>query len=70
MRCKNPRDASSNDAGQRRSGLQVDLQVYISQCLLVKELVNTAKANYYSSLIEEAGSDNKKLYQTIDLFSP
>ncbi|CAB4027441.1 Hypothetical predicted protein, partial [Paramuricea clavata] len=42
----------------RRSGLQVDLQVYINQCLLVKELVNSAKANYSSSLIEEAGSDN------------
>jgi hypothetical protein len=50
----------------RRSGLQVDLQVYINQCLLVKELVNTAKANYSSSLIEEVGSDNKKLFHTID----
>ena len=33
---------------------------------MVKVLVSTAKANYCSSLIEKAGSDNKKLFHTID----
>ena len=50
----------------RRSGLASDYQSYVDQCLVVKNTIFKSKMDYYSNLIDEAGSDNKSLFRTID----
>ena len=39
----------------RHSGLLTDHQAYVTQCLLLKNLIFTTKLDYYSSLIDDAG---------------
>jgi len=46
----------------RKSKLEVDRQRYINQCNLVKNLIFTTKMKYYSTLIEESGSDQRALF--------
>ena len=50
----------------RRYGLAFDYQSYVDQCLVVKNTIFKSKRDYYSNLIDEAGSDNKSLFRTID----
>ena len=50
----------------RHSGLLTDRQAYVTQCLLLKNLIFTTKMDYYSSLIDDAGSDSKALFRNIN----
>ena len=50
----------------RHSGLLTDRQAYVTQCLLLKNLIFTTKKDYYSSLIDDAGSDSKALFRNIN----
>ena len=50
----------------RKFRLPADRQLFVGQCLLVKNLVHSAKMKYYSSLIEQTGSNQKELFRTID----
>ena len=50
----------------RYSGLLTDRQTYVTQCLLLKNLIFTTKMDYYSSLIDDAGSDSKALFRNIN----
>ena len=50
----------------RHSGLLTDRQTYVTQCLLLKNLIFTTKMDYYSSLIDDAGSDSKALFRNIN----
>ena len=54
----------------RNSGLQVDRQGYIDQCIHVKNLIWKAKMEYYSSLVQDAGTDSRRLFQIINRFLP
>ena len=50
----------------RHSGLLTDRQAYVTQCLSLKNLIFTTKMDYYSSLIDDAGSDSKALFRNIN----
>ena len=54
----------------RNSGLQVDRQGYSDQCIHVKNLIWKAKMEYYSSLVQDAGTDSRRLFQIINRFLP
>ena len=43
-----------------------DLDLYLAQRRFVKDMVNSAKMKYYTSLIKDSKSDQKKLFRTID----
>ncbi|CAB3997172.1 Hypothetical predicted protein, partial [Paramuricea clavata] len=52
----------------RKSGSQVDRQAYADQCILVKNTISEAKMEYYSSLVQDAGTDSGRVFQIINRF--
>ena len=52
----------------RKSGLQVDRQAYVDQCIRVKNTISKAKMEYYSSLVQDAGTDSGRLFQIVNRF--
>ena len=52
----------------RKSGLQIDKQAYVNQCINVKNAICKARMEYYSSIVQEAGTDSRRLFQTVNCF--
>ena len=50
----------------RKSGSQIDRQAYADQCILVKNTISEAKMEYYSSLVQDAGTDSGQVFQIIN----
>ena len=50
----------------RKSNLHIDHQLYKDQCERVRNLVKSAKMNFYSSVIQENSSNPRLLFKTVD----
>jgi hypothetical protein len=50
----------------RRTKLEVDLQIYCDQKNTVSKLIEHAKIDYYSSLINEKAGDQKQLFSVVN----
>ena len=48
----------------RRSRLTIDRELYVRQCEVVKELIESAKHSYYTKIIDQHQSDHKVLFST------
>ena len=51
---------------RRLTNNSADRDLYLNQRKLVKDMINSAKMRYYTSLIEDSVSDQNKLFRTID----
>ena len=49
----------------RTTRLTIDKELYINQCEKAKELVSSFKMEYYSEIIQENSTDQKKLFSAI-----
>ena len=52
----------------RTTRLTIDKELYINQCEKAKELVSSFKMEYYSEIIQENSTDQKKLFSAISNF--